>query len=415
MYKLTKPFSKLKTFYLVKSKDGKFHISKGLNLLLCPFLHVPYFAKFFKKHIEKIDETKKNLKSLSLNSSLLKKVNNYWFFSGSTFRKLIISLFETSNEKAMVELYSNFDFENNFNQIPLDPFYDKSSTSSIQRLLLYKYVIDLEKIKNDPELIFLKSIEILSKRIVNRELKENTIIPQITYAGKRAYYKVYKSIFSKRGMVGYALSPLDKSNPPIIVFRGTQGNILNREAIYSILDDMRPKMASQGFLRGKKILNELFNDPNFLNKKAIVVGFSLGGGYAQRTSLSFADKVGHLITFNSIGLDEKSIVKFSNLENVDIKITVIRNKGDIADLLGYGHIGKKIDNKAIYYLYNKPMQIPKVSIFNFFKALLGIHKNLHLCEDPFIEKHHDSNELDNLHRNNLKWEKFRRFFSIFNK
>jgi hypothetical protein len=98
-------------------------------------------------------------------------------------------------------------------------------------------------------------------------------------------------------LMGFGLNPVEgeKNAPPLLLFKGTtfatdQGHNL------SLLTDINPggSVGSLGFKHGKKVLQNWFDKQN---RKALVIGKSLGGSQAWRAALHFPDQVGRVMSY----------------------------------------------------------------------------------------------------------------------
>ncbi|MBN2479480.1 MAG: hypothetical protein JXA94_04560 [Parachlamydiales bacterium] len=433
---LNRKFASLRFYYLINTKNEGFKVESKFRPFLFLAIHIKPFRELFFKtflnHLKKLTETKKIFEKLIDDEKLFNEMQNKKYFSANTFKKYFKHIFDLDikdiNEKKrclerLVKHKKSF-FKEDLKNIPTDPKKDTSDSSDIERFVLFRHIIDLESSNDSNEIKHLKSLEIFIKRVISRNLAKKSLVPLINENGKLCFYYIYDTIFAKKAMVGYALKSLE-NNPPIIAFRGTQSKIRNRRSISAFLDNLSKKIAIKGFISGKKKLGEIFNDPNFLTDKAHVVGLSLGGGYAQRTLAEFYDKIDHLITFNSIGIDNDTIDNFNkklNDEKKQIKITIIRKKNDIAHFLGDAHIGNKLNNNKIKIIYLEKSKIENnlsPSILSLLKSLLNYHSGLFLNENADINPIdvNFNNHLDNKLNNNNRWEKWRKkwlFDYIFN-
>jgi len=420
---LNKKFNFFHIFYLKKNKDQKLYLYSQNYLKLLGSLKFNLSKKKLRKntkvHTKNTNETKKFLKNLAKDDFLiLKKIENKKFFSAKFLKKIFLKIFDLNKDQIInkekldkIIAKKKLFLLDTIKNIPIDPSLSISKKRKLEFLMLFKYIIDLETTKETKEIKFLKSQEILVKRIINRNLKLNTVIPLINEKGVLSFYYVYKTILSKKGMMGYALKSFN-DDPPIIAFRGTNFKFRNYRSFFSILDNLRKIIASKGYLEGKEKIKSILNDKNFMNKKIIVAGMSLGGAYAQRLCVDFISKINHLITFNSIGIDDMTIQKFNLSKTKNLKITIIRKQNDIAHFFGDGHLGKnsseKIKKKLFYLSKTKKDHKFTPSIFSLYKSLIKFHSELFLNENinrVIYSNNHALKYLDN--KNNFIWEKWR--------
>ncbi|MBW4596244.1 MAG: DUF4114 domain-containing protein [Brasilonema angustatum HA4187-MV1] len=205
----------------------------------------------------------------------------------------------------------------------------------------------------------------------------------------------------------YALGLISKEDgkPPVLLFRGTTvtdwGDIstdleLNGVGYSQFFDSYDPNRES---------LNDKIE--NWLKKVAInfgkadIVGHSLGGALAQRTAVEFPDLTGRTVTFNSPGIDTRSVSRFKGDSN---KVFHYIEQDDTVSRAGEefipGTVVKASDRLLLSGIPIKPILFAlgfTTILVNDF--IINPHKEIFLSNDERFQKEKIS--IDSL--NNLNW------------
>lgn len=125
---------------------------------------------------------------------------------------------------------------------------------------------------------------------------------------------VIDSIFKDfdTGLYALGLVPNEDGKPPVLFFRGTNlpdtGDIKTDLELNGVGYSQFFDSYSSGSLNEK--MENWLKKMNLTLGKADVVGHSLGGALAQRTAVDFSELTGRIITFNSPGIDTRSVERF---------------------------------------------------------------------------------------------------------
>lgn len=266
--------------------------------------------------------------------------------------------------------------------------------------------------------------EYFTRRIVARSLEEGMIIP--FFRGEDFYY-VYKKI-NQGGLVAYALKPLsnDSKQKPIICFRPTQIVLRLADAVTeTLLDDLHLKgVGYGGFQSARKELEELMADSEFCqeNEKILVLGYSLGGAYAQYFTAYQENwrRISEAIFFNDPGVDRKTVERFARKVNrIDLKegeapsLSLFRTEGDLIDHHGELHLGAGVSPYSQAKVHLTLLLPPSTA------TKLDRHFNCYVGsgEKQFFDLKEPKYQylLDNAKRGRtvLFWESWRRWIGFF--
>lgn len=135
---------------------------------------------------------------------------------------------------------------------------------------------------------------------------------------KLKYYNIEVIPFEEDSSIfAYGLTPIDqKNNPPIVLFRGTTLYPARfKEGVDTVKADFSPKgVGYKEFTQNKTQLDNWLKK-NTKNKKAIVLGHSLGGTFALLTAIHMPKKVQTAKAFNAPGVDDLSFEKWEKEHN----------------------------------------------------------------------------------------------------
>lgn len=177
----------------------------------------------------------------------------------------------------------------------------------------FSYMTERE-IKGDP-----KALEILSNMGYNG-------LGTIGFLGNMGYHALL-------------VPPAHPEKHTLIIFSGTDPT-----DIEDVLTDLSMGSVGNAQYEDKinhQLIQEMFRLASQLSKsgKSLVIGHSLGGSLAQIAASEFGSQIAELVTFNSPGVGTGRLRDFKKQNSEDMpEVTHHINYGDMADMLGEGHI-----------------------------------------------------------------------------
>lgn len=182
-----------------------------------------------------------------------------------------------------------------------------------------------ESIKNKKQMRLITD-EVLTKVIAYRNLKigQKIPIPVATKLGKTkiVIYQVDKVFDLSGGMPAFGLVPRDIKVPPILLFRGTDlsFSLKGYSSVFADLDLSGPGLTI--FYMAQDELHDWLEKVSDSHSKARIMGYSLGGSFAQYTcihehELVCKDSQFPSIAFNQPGVSEDLIIKWQKLKIED--------------------------------------------------------------------------------------------------
>jgi hypothetical protein len=201
-------------------------------------------------------------------------------------------------------------------------------------------------------------LEYLAKNIGAMELSEGQLIPTLGFDGLSDYYVVYRKV-AAQGLVAYAIKPLSIFSllKPMIVFRPTVTLLSAEDAPLTWMNDLEEKIGSLGFHAACAALQDLAFDQDFCanDQKIDILGYSLGGVYAQRFVAKFFPRVQTLYSFNAPSVEKELAEEFANTINqlpshapeASFAIEIFRTCDDLVHFVGQKHLGWGITHPMV--------------------------------------------------------------------
>ena len=185
--------------------------------------------------------------------------------------------------------------------------------------------------------------------VINHDIDEGVVIPWITDDGRRAYYKIYKHLVTDDAFYAYAFSPVsweegEKPLPELMV-RGSQFHPMATAGLASVQEDAKNDPGKDSAESASKLIEKLWNDPEFANgeQQIIATSMSLSGAQVMYLAADFPWMFKKVVTYCCPGIDEAAKHKFNKYfrDNPDKSIEILhhRNFGDMVDLGGDYFLG----------------------------------------------------------------------------
>ena len=244
---------------------------------------------------------------------------------------------------------------------------------------------------------------------INNPIQVGTTVPVLTKHGLETY-QVHRKM-AKQGLVAYALTPTRKDShlSPLVAFRCTETNPFKEQAFNSVHNDVTSRIGEKGWMANREDFQELMQDPLFRgeNEKVQVVGYSLGGAYAQRFIAEHFKEVSRGTTYNAPSIDAETAEDFAAKANEisaqnPLVIQIFRSVGDPFHHFGEKHLGWGVDHPSV------KVQLLEVEYPNQTKFDFDLHRLRIFDTNNFnytIHEYHDPKELKNL-LNNYKRDPF---------
>ncbi len=275
-----------------------------------------------------------------------------------------------------------------------------------------RYLNDKERVQLTSDIAEIETprryYERLSKAIASKEIHDKSILGAPTYDGSIDYYKVYRTIADGNGLVGYALKPISETSKldPLIVFRSTPLYPSAIDVRETWLNDLDSTIGERGYQSAKEALSDLMTNSKFCpeGKKAVVLGFSLGGTHGQFFVADHWPKVKEGYFFCDPSIDEATADAFAEAVNekeegeVDLTLHIFRTRGDIVHLGGVKHLGFGVKHPEMIELVEI---IPDQNVDISIARLHGTR----FFDDPgidFVEKVYEGEELQKELYNTLR-------------
>lgn len=191
-------------------------------------------------------------------------------------------------------------------------------------LAVNQLLIRVQENVKDTKHMKLITDEILTKVLAYRNLKigQKIPVPVTTPLGKSkiVMYRVDNVFNLSLGMPAFGLVPhTTNKTPPILLFRGTDLSFTLKgySSVLADLDLNGPGLSV--FYRSQDELHDWLEKVSISHSKARVMGYSLGGSFAQYTcihehELICKDKEFPSIAFNEPGISEDQICKWNQLK-----------------------------------------------------------------------------------------------------
>ncbi len=193
----------------------------------------------------------------------------------------------------------------------------------------------LEEIQN-PEQRNFSQDEMLAKVMAYRSLKKGM---KITLP-EGGVYLVDQIIDLWKGMPAFGLVPWkNQSNPPILLFRGTDMNLISEKGWASILSDLDTTGPGHlTFLRAREEIHSWLTKVKREYQPARVIGFSLGGAFVLYTlayESSLLNQEIPSVAFNSPGIAKNVYEKWEKSPDSRVPLLTYVNLGDIVSQIGF--------------------------------------------------------------------------------
>jgi len=235
---------------------------------------------------------------------------------------------------------------------PIEPWID-TFPSKLKAMVFNDYSLQ------DKELVQLNNVcqkledqkamdEMLAKGYASRDLEIGDIL-----AYGKSYYKVYDVLVTGEGLSAYALLPLIKDQEhtePIIAFPGTKFYPSGTDAASTVINDLERSMGYSGYNAGRPFLRKWLFDKNFCKDKVRLVGFSLGGIYAQMLVADYPEMIYEAVVFSSPGVSPTTVDRFYkniNKAKGPLSLTYYRVHGDSCDYFGELFVGIDVKTENV--------------------------------------------------------------------
>jgi hypothetical protein len=177
----------------------------------------------------------------------------------------------------------------------------------------HKYMRDGRNVDEMRKAVDFMLVNILAYQLPGKDAHGMIIkIPDV-HRDLMVEYEVKRTFVHANGLVAYALEPLtDKEALPRLLFRGTQISMFVKAGddnpITGIEEDMEKKIGFRSYDAHKGEISYWLEG---LSKKAIVLGHSLGGAFALRTTLDLKNqsKIERCFVYNSPGIERETVEK----------------------------------------------------------------------------------------------------------
>ena len=178
-----------------------------------------------------------------------------------------------------------------------------------------------------------------SKTII--EMETSVSLPINESSSARAVFVVDKVFENNYGLKVVALKcPDNEQAPPILVFQGT-----DQRNKFHMLTNTDLHLGRRCIEQSEDLLDQIDNWLAQQNKKAILTGHSLGGMLCQRVAARYVDRVQKVITYNSPGgLEDTIIADFEVERNPDLQVMHFHTA---RDPIALHNRGKKLVGKHI--------------------------------------------------------------------
>jgi uncharacterized protein (UPF0297 family) len=178
--------------------------------------------------------------------------------------------------------------------------------------------------------------EILAKVMAYRVLKKGMKITM----PEGSIYTVDTHIDLWHGMPAFGLLPQDKKDPPILLYRGTDMDLVSQKGWASILSDLDTTGPGHTtFLRAREQIHQWLLHAKKNYQPARLVGYSLGGAFVFYTLIYEADLISRrfpTVAYNPPGISLEIHEKWEKMRLPHrIPLYTFVNKGDIVSQIGF--------------------------------------------------------------------------------
>jgi len=178
--------------------------------------------------------------------------------------------------------------------------------------------------------------EILAKVMAYRTLKKGMKVTM----PDGAIYVVDAVIDLWRGMPAFGLMPEKKGDAPILLYRGTDMDLVSEKGWASILSDLDTTGPGHStFLKAREPIRQWLSKAKNTHQPARLVGFSLGGALVFYTLIYESDLISRKfpsVAYNAPGISKEIFAKWEEtISAQDIPLFTFVNKGDIVSQIGF--------------------------------------------------------------------------------
>lgn len=159
---------------------------------------------------------------------------------------------------------------------------------------------------------------------------------------KSKFYQDYDLVIKigERRFQAILLKPKEKSEKlkPILAIRGTEPDSISSFLKSSLLNNFNEASVGENqFKENEPIIKELLEQAG---DKVVLTCHSLGGAVAQIITANYPEKIEKLITFQSPGIDQKTVEKLKKVPKETRTKKIVHHivKGDLVDLAGEEHL-----------------------------------------------------------------------------
>lgn len=224
---------------------------------------------------------------------------------------------------------------------PVHPLIAHVSSQQEDLELVLRMLKDLSMTKYDNAFVTFAIAELIAKALAYRDLKQGQRMQLPVKKGSAFYlteFTVDRVFNLWNGMPAFGLIPDKKGIASILLFRGTDFALYSKRGWASLLSDV--DLSGPGFsvfMKARSEIHEWLKKSAKEDKKAIVLGLSLGGALAAYTYIyegNLLNETGSA-AFNAPGISEKVFAECDFSHKKRGKFVSYINQGDIVSKKGY--------------------------------------------------------------------------------
>jgi len=225
---------------------------------------------------------------------------------------------------------------------PVNPIISHVSKKQDDLSILLCMLTNLAESGGDGDFVAFAIAELIAKALSYRDLKLGQQIMLPVKKGSSFFLERFTvdHVFNLwKGMPAFGLVPDKKGISALLLFRGTDLDIYSKRGWASLMSDV--DMAGPGlsvFKQAQSEIHQWLFDVAEENKKAVVLGFSLGGCFAVYTFLYENDLLNATgsAAFNAPGVSESVFEEWNSLPtNQRLRFASYINRGDIVSKKGH--------------------------------------------------------------------------------
>jgi hypothetical protein len=233
-------------------------------------------------------------------------------------------------------------FSESYGYFSLHPLIGHVSDDPEDLNVVLRLFKDLSQAASIDSLAAFAIAELLAKALAYRDLSQGQRleIPVKHGASFRLETFTVDHVFNLwNGMPAFGLIPEKKGIASLLLFRGTDLALYSKRGWASVLSDV--DMAGPGlsvFMQSRSEIHQWLDKAAAENKKAIVLGFSLGGCLAAYTFLYENEllNVKGSVSFNAPGFSESALEEWNHLSDKKrLQFVSYVNRGDIISKKGH--------------------------------------------------------------------------------